>query len=43
MGNDSRKNLKVPEEVFEELDEARDMTWPDQLLHWKRIAEAVNQ
>ena len=36
---DKRKNIKVPKPVFDELDEAREMTWPDQLLHWKRIAE----
>lgn len=38
---DDRKNLKIPQEVFEELDEAREMTWPDQLLHWKRMANSV--
>lgn len=36
---DERKNIKVPEEVFEELSEAKEMSWPDQLLHWKRVAE----
>lgn len=42
MGDD-RKNLKVSPEVYEELNDAREMNWNDQLLHWKRMAEAVGE
>lgn len=36
---DDRRNIKVSESVFDELDDARDLSWPAQLVHWKRIAE----
>lgn len=39
--NDDRKNLKVDPKVYRELNEAREMNWNDQLLHWKRMAEAL--
>lgn len=39
---DDRKSLKLQPEVFNELDDAREMSWNDQLLHWKRMAEAVS-
>jgi len=38
--SDNRKNIKVDPSTFKELDESREMTWNDQLLHWKRMAEA---
>lgn len=40
--SDKRKNLKVSQSVYEELNDAREMSWNDQLLHWKRMAEAVS-
>lgn len=36
---DDRVNIKVPPAVHAELDEDRDMSWPDYLLHLKRTAE----
>lgn len=36
---DNRKNIKVPEHVHAELDADRDMSWPDYLLHLKRVAD----
>lgn len=40
---DKRKNLKVPPEVFEELDAGRDMCWPDYLLYLRRMATVAER
>lgn len=39
---DDRVNIKVPPDVHAELKAAKDMDWPDQLRHWKRVAEATD-
>lgn len=40
---DDRKNLKVSPDTFEQLDEDRDMCWPDYLLYLRRMATVAEE
>ena len=40
---DDRKNLKVPPDVFTELDTERDMPWPAYLRYLRRMATVAEE